>query len=306
MKKKYSIDFLYKKIINCTQSGFNLMSIYSILLLLLFISTNSAIYAQETSKISVGVDYSLETINLNKTKISEQFSFNDLSDSLYDWSSDELADFNQGNFEITKNNVSFRIFSGLTGSDSSKFRFGFGVHLGFSSLQEQTSYKDEIYLIRKSSQFNLEGGASAYMRYSFNTRWKVLARMKSSFFKSDLNNVKDYGEFYDNTDDVTISYNNSIFTLSSYTNIMAEYSFKDFDFQLGPQFVFNYTESTYNQLITDNTEDDVMRNYEYYEAMNDSFIRAALGIRWNHGSHFSPYLQFAIGKDLQFRIGIQF
>ena len=306
MKKKNPIDFLCNKVINCKQSEFNLLQLYRILFLLLFIGTYSAISAQETPKISVGIDYSLETINLNKTKISEQFSFNNLSDSLYNWTSDEISDFNQGDFVTTKNNVSFRIFSGLTGNDSSKFRFGFGVHLGFSSLQEQTSYNDEIYLIRKSSRFNLEGGASAYMHYCFNKRWKVLGRINASFFKSDLNNVKDYDEFYDNTDDITISYNNSIFTLSTYTNLMGEYTWKDFDFQVGPQLVFNYTESTYNQLITDNVEDDVMRNYEYYEAINDSFIRAALGIRWNHGKHFSPFVQFAIGKDLQLRIGIQF
>ena len=276
------------------------------LLLVLLISFYNIMLAQETSKISFGVDYSFESFNLKKIKVDEQFSFNNISDSLYQWSSEDLDDFNQGDFVINKNNVSFRVFSGLTGSDSSKFRFGFGVHIGFSSLQEQTSYKDEIYLIRKSSQFNLEGGASIYMQYVFNEKWKVLARVQTSFFKSDLNKVKDYSEFYDYTDDVSIIYNNSIFTIGSYTNIMAEYSWKDFDFQLGPQLVFNYTESTYNQLVTDNVENDVMRNYEYYEAINDSFIRAAMGIRWNHGNHFSPFMQFAIGKDLQFRIGIQF
>jgi hypothetical protein len=306
MKKTNLIDFVFTKSKYSKQTVSHYGGGIRGLLLLLLVVLSQIAIAQETPKISVGIDYSLETINLNKTKISEQFSFNNLSDSLYNWSSDEISDFNQGDFVTTKNNVSFRIFSGLTGNDSSKFRFGFGVHLGFSSLQEQTSYKDEIYLIRKSSRFNLEGGASAYMHYCFNKRWKVLGRINASFFKSDLNNVKDYDEFYDNTDDITISYNNSIFTLNTYTNLMGEYTWKDFDFQVGPQLVFNYTESTYNQLITDNAEDDVMRNYEYYEAINDSFIRAALGIRWNHGKHFSPFMQFAIGKDLQLKIGIQF
>jgi len=306
MKTKKLICFSYRKAKENKQFGFSLRQLYRGLFLILILVFYNTMSAQETQKLSVGVDYSLETFNLNKTKIYEQFSYNDLSDSLYEWSSDELTDFNQGDFMITKNNVSFRIFSGLTGSDSSKFRFGFGVHLGFNYLQEKTTYKEEIFLIRKSSQFNLEGGASAYLHYSFNKRWRVLGRVKTSFFKSDMNNVKDYDEFYDNTDDITISYNNSIYMISTSTNIMAEYTWRIFDFQLGPQFVYNYTESTSNQIITDNIENDVMRNYEYYEAINDSFIRAALGIRWNCDNHLSPYMQFAIGKDLQFRIGIQF
>ncbi len=304
MKNQISKGFLNKSSMESKQNYFRYNKYFLGLLFLL--GFYNPISAQETNNISVGVDYSLETINLKKTSVAEQFSYNGISDSIYQWSSDEIADFNQGDFIITKNNVSFRIFSGLTGNDSSKFRFGFGVHLGLSSLQEQTSFKDEMYLLRKSRYLNLEGGASAYLQYGINDRWKTYARFKASLFKTDLNSVKDYDEYYNNIDDLTISYNNSIFTIYSYVNIMVDYSWKDFDFQLGPQLVFNYTESTYNQLINDNSNGDTMRNYASYYAQNDSYIRGSFGIQWNRYQYAKPYLQMSLGKDFQFIVGIQF
>jgi len=262
-------------------------------------------YAQQTEKMSIGVGYSYQNLDMEKTFVEGQFVLDNNYGKKSKWDQETLDWFNNGVFKYKLHMPSINIFSGLSGSKETKLRFGFGLHVGLLLMNEKTTNNRDS-LLRKNSSINLFGGGLIYAQYSINDKWLIQLDVQSSYHKGDLNDVTDYLDIFDDPELYTTNYDNSIEIINTTSFLRLAYNWKKFQFTLGPEFAFVYAKSVYVQRIYDITNDYYLVDYEDYNANNTLMIRGRIGAQYRIGSSLYSYVSLSVSKDIVANIGIQF
>ncbi len=273
-----------------------------ILLLLLFVNGN--LIAQQTPNVSFGINYNFKQINIEKISQSEYFIFNDQKSDDYDWSQEDIDDYNQSEFINTIHQISADVFSGLTGNDSTKLRIGFGIGAGLFKFSERV-FLEEDFVNNSNSGWNLFGEGMIYAQYRFTDKIYFTERLNVSYYSNDMNDVKISKEDLDNKDHYTVTYNNLLTTIEygSTTNIV--YKWKSFDFMAGPQFMFYQSECDYSQHFVFNSSGDVLIDNISCKTENKYAFRLSTGINYRVNNKISSYLNISFWNDIEIKLGIR-
>ncbi len=307
MENRTKTKLIYPKGKNHMIGGFKKNNrLIPMLFSLLVLFGSGSVLAQETEHLSFGIGYSYSYLKMTKNIIREQLTYNGKRDNIYEWTQEELNDFNKTGFDYINNDISVSLFSGLSGSKASKIRFGFGLLISVDKFIENTYFEKEVFMIRQNSSVNIRLDASAYMEYNITDKWKIFNKTQVSYLMCDINSVKNYDEFYNDNQFFQINYNNELRLSVFHSLFMADFSYKHFHFQLGSQIVSALSNAESYEILNDNTSSDIIESYDYYQGENSYMIRAAVGFSYNIDKHLNPYLLFAAGKDFQFILGIQF
>ncbi len=282
-----------------------LLNIGHILTVAAFLLYSISLSAQQTENISIGLSYSYQYLDMQKSSVTDQFVLDGNYGTKSDWNQEQLDWFNEGSFTYQLHIPTLLLFSGLTGTSESKFRFGFGIQGGLMMLQEET-YNPLDSLLRKNNNVHFYGGGILYGQYAVNANWLIRLDIRSFYSKGDLNKVTDYHDIFDNPRLYTTSYDNSIEMLNSSAFLRVAYIHNKFQFALGPEFAYVYATSSNTQRIYDITNDYYLIDYEDYTANNSLIIRGRLNIQYTISPNLLSYASLSISKDVVAQIGIQY
>ncbi len=274
-----------------------------VLSFIIFYSINS--YAQQTDKMSIGIGYSYQNLDMEKTFVEGQFVLDNNYGTKTKWSQERLDRFNKGDFKYQLQMPAISIFSGLTGTKETKLRFGFGIQGGIVLMNEKISNKVDS-LLRKNASIKFFGGGLIYGQYSINDKWMIQLDIQSSYYKGDLNDVTDYYDIFDDPELYITNYDNSIEMINTTSFLRVAYNWKKFQFTLGPEFAFIYSKGEDVQRVYDIKNDYYLIDYENYSASNTLIIRGQLGAQFQINSNLISYVSLSISKDIVANIGIQF
>jgi hypothetical protein len=261
--------------------------------------------SQQTSHLSFGLSYGFKQINMQKTSQTDYFVFNDKQSDKYNWTQEDLDDFNQANYRYNIHQTSVFIFSGLSGSDSSKFRFGFGINAGVFSFKERV-FLEKDFQIQKSQSVNLFGDVVLYLHYKISNNLIIKENLSASYYKNDFNDIERADDEVSNIENYTVTYDNTVSLMGINSTTLLEYKWKKFNFNLGPQFVYYISNSDYSQFLTHSSSGDLLKDYESYEAKNAQLFRVACNTSFHINNRISTYVNISFWRDIELKFGIQF
>ena len=275
-----------------------------ILTMLLLIAGSGYLKAQHTSHVSFGLNYNFKQINVVKTSQVDQFEFNKEKSEDYIWTQEDIDDYNQAGYRYTIHQISADVFSGLTGSDSTRLRFGFGVAAGMFKFGERV-FLEEDFVHNSNRSWNLFGEGLVYAQYRMTKNIYLTEKLTASYYSNDMNDVRIPQEDFDNTEHYTVTYSNSMTTKEFGTTTLIGYQWKNFDFLAGPQFMFYQSECDYSQHTVFNSNGDILIDNINYKTKNEYIIRLSTGINYRINSKFSSYLNVSFWKDIEIKLGIR-
>lgn len=282
------------------------LKVFFITIILYSISSHwNYVKSQQTSHLSFGLNYGFKQINMQKTSQTDYFIFNDVQSEKYNWTQEDLDDFNQTNFRYNIHQTAVFIFSGLSGSDSSKFRFGFGINAGVFSFKEIV-FLEKDFQIQKGQSVNLFGDIVLYTHYKISDKLTLKENLSVSYYKNDFNDVERDNDEISNTENYTVTYDNIVSLMGFSSTTLIDYKWKNFNFNIGPQFVYYMSNSDYSQYLTHNSSGDLLKDYESYDAKNAQLFRVGCGINYQIKNRISTYINISFWKDIELKFGIQF